>query len=57
MKHIRIIMECDKCGELQKPDKEKSDKDWSIFPNVPCKCGGAFKPKMINNKQNNEKDM
>ena len=36
---------CDKCGEKQKPDKKESNKNWEVFPNKKCSCGGTYKLK------------
>lgn len=37
-------MRCDKCAKEQIHDKQQSNKNWNVFPNIPCECGGAFKP-------------
>ena len=44
---------CNKCGKEQRPDKKQSNKNWEVFPNVPCSCGGEFELK-IKEELNNE---
>jgi hypothetical protein len=39
-KEIKRI--CDKCGAEQKPNKKKSNKNWTCYGNEKCKCGGKF---------------
>jgi NAD-dependent SIR2 family protein deacetylase len=41
-----IYFYCNKCGKQQEPNKEKSNENWEVYDNVPCKCGGQFKPKV-----------
>lgn len=43
---VKII--CDKCGKRQKRDKKESNENWDVYPNVPCECGGKFKPDFTN---------
>lgn len=40
---------CNKCGNKQQPIRrnEEGVKDWNIYDNVKCKCGGTFKFKII----------
>jgi len=38
---------CNKCKKKQEPDKKQSNKNWKVFPNIPCDCGGKFEPKFI----------
>lgn len=38
---------CDKCAKEQKHDEVQSNENWKIYPNVPCECGGNFKPKIL----------
>ena len=42
---LRFI--CDKCGKEQKHDEAQSNKNWEVFPNVPCECGGKFIPEFL----------
>ncbi len=42
-KEFKMISVCEKCGKLQKPDLEKSNKNWIVYPcNEVCECGGKF---------------
>jgi len=43
---VKLI--CNKCGKLQKPDKEQDSKNWKVFTRKKCKCGGTFKFKLVN---------
>ena len=41
---VEIEFVCDKCGKPQKPDKEKSTENWTVYKNgEKCKCGGEYK--------------
>jgi ribosomal protein S26 len=46
---IEVKMICDKCGKEQKPDDKGSNENWLVYPNVPCKCGGNYKPDILTN--------
>jgi hypothetical protein len=48
---IEVKMICDKCGKEQKPDDKGSNENWLVYPNVPCKCGGNYKPDILTNDQ------
>lgn len=37
----QIKMRCNKCHKELTPDKEQSNKNWNVFPNKPCECGGT----------------
>ena len=42
-KEFKMISVCEKCGKLQKPDLEKSNKNWIVYScNEVCECGGKF---------------
>ena len=43
MKEIKIICNCNKCGEQAPIDSQRSNDNW-IFYNTkdPCSCGGKF---------------
>jgi len=41
-KRPKIERCCNKCGEKQKPDLKKSNKNWTCYGNEKCKCGGKF---------------
>lgn len=47
-----VKMICDKCGAQQVPNEEESDKNWKVYPNVPCECGGAFMPDFTKKRKN-----
>jgi hypothetical protein len=36
----KIIMRCNKCHKILTPDKKESNKNWEVYPNTPCECGG-----------------
>lgn len=39
----RMEMKCDKCGNPQSKNKEKSNENWNVFDcNQKCGCGGKF---------------
>lgn len=38
---------CDGCGKDQVEDKKQSTKNWKVYPNVPCECGGKFTIKFL----------
>lgn len=39
-----IKMICSKCGKEPEINKEKSNKNWRVVDNLPCKyCGGELK--------------
>lgn len=39
-----IVLQCNKCGDTPEIDKEKSNKNWTVYKkNKKCKCGGIFK--------------
>lgn len=48
-KKVDILFVCKKCGNMQKKDDSQSNKNWSVYPNVPCECGGEITIKVINN--------
>ena len=43
-KKEKIILICEKCGKKANPDKK--EKNWKIFTNMKCKCGGRLKFKI-----------
>ena len=46
MKKIKVL--CNKCGQEAPIDKQKSNKNWSVYlTKDKCKCGGDYKFKII----------
>ena len=43
-KKMKIRMICERCGNMQESDKKQQSKNWEVYPNVPCWCGGKYKP-------------
>ena len=37
-----IKLVCKKCGKEPKPDKERSNENWNVYP-TKCECGGELK--------------
>ena len=43
MAKSKIEFKCEKCGKPQPKNKEKSNKNWSVFDSKKeCACGGKF---------------
>jgi hypothetical protein len=43
-KGIKLI--CNKCGKEPKIDKENSNKNWTVYKNGDCLCGGSYEFKV-----------
>lgn len=40
---MKIVKACEKCGNLQKRNEEKSTENWDVFDSKEkCTCGGKF---------------
>lgn len=42
-KDPKIQIRCEKCGKEAPIDKEKSNKNWTVYK-TECPCGGVCKP-------------
>ena len=38
---------CDKCGGQPPIVKEKSNKNWTVYKNGNCPCGGSYKFRLV----------
>lgn len=48
MKDFDMTPVCEKCGKVAPIDKNMSTATWTVYRvKEPCKCGGAFKPKFL----------
>jgi hypothetical protein len=43
-KNEQIYFQCVKCKKYQEPNVDKSNDNWTYYENVPCECGGEFRP-------------
>ena len=44
---MEIVMVCKKCGKEAPINKEKSNKNWIVYDNKPCECGGEYTMKLV----------
>lgn len=51
-----IKFKCNVCGKLQEPNLKQSNKNWEVYPNVKCSCGGVFNPDFSGWRKVGDKD-
>lgn len=47
---MEIIIKCNKCGKKAEKNQKESNKNWEVFDNLKCECGGKFCPTVKGDK-------